>query len=177
MSSEKSQAEVFQDDIHALLEVLGLGNHARPESPHQVLHQEVIPAIKRLKREENGSSPSSPVAQSCAARNTGRFDALKEKFERQADRCQEQERYEAMDVWRDAAADVEQVRESSEAPKAVGDEPESTHWEVKYQDWYGVWRDYSEDGLSKRERAKRVFQGYDDGAKLYRVEKHLVNES
>jgi hypothetical protein len=68
MPTDKSQAEVFQDDIHALLEVLGLGNHARTESPHQVLHQEVIPAIKRLKGAETGSSPSSPVAGSYSAR-------------------------------------------------------------------------------------------------------------
>jgi len=118
---------------------------------------------------ENCNGPSS--------RDAGRLQALKEKFNRQADRCQEQERYDAMDIWRNAAADVEQMQAKMELSKNEGGEAESTHWEVKYQDWGGVWRDYSDKGLTKRKRAKRVFEGYDDGAKLYRVEKYLVKES
>jgi excinuclease UvrABC nuclease subunit len=61
-----------------------------------------------------GNSSSSAPAQSCASRVAGRLEALKEKFKRQADRCQEQERYEAMDIWRDAAADVEEVQDKME---------------------------------------------------------------
>jgi hypothetical protein len=63
---------------------------------------------------DDWDGPSSATAQSCAARTAGKLEALKEKFERQANRCQEQERYEAMDVWRDAAVDVSKILEQIE---------------------------------------------------------------
>jgi hypothetical protein len=58
---------------------------------------------------------SDSKVKGAANRDAGRLQALREKFERQADRCQEQERYEAMDIWRDAAADVRTVEEQVEA--------------------------------------------------------------
>lgn len=56
------QAKVFQDDVRDLLEALGLGTHARPESPHDVVQNEVIPAIKALRSDGKGDGPPSPVA-------------------------------------------------------------------------------------------------------------------
>jgi len=79
-----------------------------------------------------------------------------------------------MDIWRDAAVDVEKVR--SEMEPVESSDPESTHWELKVKDWYDVWRNHSEKGESKRERAVRYFESIDEGVRLYRVDKHLVKE-
>jgi len=38
----------FQGDIAAILMSLGLGDHARPMSPHRVVRDEIIPAIEAL---------------------------------------------------------------------------------------------------------------------------------
>jgi hypothetical protein len=46
-----SNAAVYQDDVRALLLALGLSDHARPESAHQVLQDEVLPAITALRTE------------------------------------------------------------------------------------------------------------------------------
>lgn len=42
-------AQTFSDDVQALLEALGISIHARPISPHQVVIQEVLPAIRNLR--------------------------------------------------------------------------------------------------------------------------------
>lgn len=39
----------FQEDVRDVLEALGLGTHARPMSPHQVMMREVIPAVENLR--------------------------------------------------------------------------------------------------------------------------------
>lgn len=49
----------MQDDIAAALRALGLSDHARPMSPHQVMLDEVIPAINKL-RELSTAQPSEP---------------------------------------------------------------------------------------------------------------------
>jgi hypothetical protein len=36
----------MQDDLAAILRELGLGDHARPLSPHQVVQTEVLPMIR-----------------------------------------------------------------------------------------------------------------------------------
>jgi hypothetical protein len=41
--------EAILDDIGALLRVLGLGDHARPASPHNVFLDEVLPAVGALR--------------------------------------------------------------------------------------------------------------------------------
>lgn len=41
--------ELFQEDVLLILEVLGLGTHARPYSTHEVILREIIPAIKKSK--------------------------------------------------------------------------------------------------------------------------------
>jgi hypothetical protein len=43
-----TNSEVAQDDLAEVLQVLGLGDHARPISPHAVVQTEVLPAIRRL---------------------------------------------------------------------------------------------------------------------------------
>jgi len=50
MPTEKKQHEVFQDDMHDLLEYLDLGTHARPDSPHEVLQEEILPEIRELRQ-------------------------------------------------------------------------------------------------------------------------------
>lgn len=40
---------LIQDDLRAILEALGLGTHARPYSPHEVVHRDILPAIQRLR--------------------------------------------------------------------------------------------------------------------------------
>lgn len=39
---------VAQDDLAEILRALGLGDHARPESPHGVVQSKVLPAIRQL---------------------------------------------------------------------------------------------------------------------------------
>ena len=51
-TDDREPWEVYQDDIHDLLEALDLGTHARPESPHEVLQEEVLPAIRELRGDE-----------------------------------------------------------------------------------------------------------------------------
>lgn len=41
---------VMQDDMAVLLRLLGLGDHARPYSPHEVMVKEIIPAVGQLYR-------------------------------------------------------------------------------------------------------------------------------
>jgi len=41
--------DVQQDDVRDLLIALGLGDHARPESLHCIVQEEIIPAIRRLR--------------------------------------------------------------------------------------------------------------------------------
>jgi hypothetical protein len=43
-----SASEVMQDDLLEMLRALGLGDHARPDSPHFVVQDEILPAIRRL---------------------------------------------------------------------------------------------------------------------------------
>lgn len=40
---------MMQDDVAELLRVLGISDHARPVSPHRVVQDEIIPAIKFLR--------------------------------------------------------------------------------------------------------------------------------
>lgn len=40
---------VMQDDIAELLRALGLSDHARDASPHEVMTNEIIPAVKRAR--------------------------------------------------------------------------------------------------------------------------------
>lgn len=42
---------VIQDDMAALMEVLGISTHARDATPHMVMHGEVIPEARRLRAE------------------------------------------------------------------------------------------------------------------------------
>lgn len=44
----KTPTEVQQDDVRAILAALHLGDHARPYSPHAVIHREILPAIRNL---------------------------------------------------------------------------------------------------------------------------------
>jgi hypothetical protein len=46
----RTDADVYQDDVRALLDALDLGTHARPVSPHMVVQDEVLPAVRKLKR-------------------------------------------------------------------------------------------------------------------------------
>lgn len=46
---QRSDTDVYQDDVHDLLEALDLGTHARPVSPHMVVQEEVLPEVRRLR--------------------------------------------------------------------------------------------------------------------------------
>lgn len=46
--SPESSSEVMQDDMTALMKVLGISVHARPCSPHEVMVNEIIPAVRAL---------------------------------------------------------------------------------------------------------------------------------
>lgn len=37
---------LMQDDMHELLRLLGLGDYARPISPHEVMQQEILPRVR-----------------------------------------------------------------------------------------------------------------------------------
>lgn len=54
--SNGNQATVFQDDVCDLLLALGLSDRARSVSPHRVLQEEVLPAIRSMR----GWSVSAP---------------------------------------------------------------------------------------------------------------------
>lgn len=43
--SEKSAAEVYNEDVAQILRALGLSDHARPVSAHEVVQTEILPAI------------------------------------------------------------------------------------------------------------------------------------
>lgn len=43
-------SDIIQEDIAAILIALGLGDHARAKSCHQVIREEIIPAIVTLRR-------------------------------------------------------------------------------------------------------------------------------
>ena len=43
-----SAADVMQDDIAEILRTLGLGDHARPLSPHEVVQQEILPMLREM---------------------------------------------------------------------------------------------------------------------------------
>lgn len=43
-----SSDEAMQDDMAELLRILKLGDHARPQTPHAVMRDEIIPAVRRL---------------------------------------------------------------------------------------------------------------------------------
>ena len=45
--------EAMQDDIAEMLRALGLSDRARDASPHEVVIDEVLPAIKRLTRQRD----------------------------------------------------------------------------------------------------------------------------
>lgn len=45
--------DVIQDDVGAILRALGLGDHARSKSCHQVVHDEILPAIRELSDNRN----------------------------------------------------------------------------------------------------------------------------
>ena len=42
--------DVQQSDLRSLLLALGLSSHARPYSPHAVIHRDVLPAIRSLQQ-------------------------------------------------------------------------------------------------------------------------------
>lgn len=46
--SRPSASEIMQDDMTALMKVLGISVHARPCSPHEVMVNEIIPAVRAL---------------------------------------------------------------------------------------------------------------------------------
>lgn len=43
-----SEREVMLDDLDEILRALGLGDHARTYSPHEVVQREILPAIREL---------------------------------------------------------------------------------------------------------------------------------
>jgi hypothetical protein len=43
-----TEVDVQQNDIRALLDALGLPDHARPYSLHSVIHRDILPAIQLL---------------------------------------------------------------------------------------------------------------------------------
>lgn len=51
---DRSQEQVFQDDLKEIMQALGMEVHARAKSPHRVVQEEVIPyALNlRLRQEE-----------------------------------------------------------------------------------------------------------------------------
>lgn len=44
-----SASERMQDDVRALMEALGIPTHARDASPHEVIRNEVLPAVRALR--------------------------------------------------------------------------------------------------------------------------------
>lgn len=51
------QMDTVHTDLVAIMSALGIGDHARPYSSHEVIHREVIPAIWRLTRATGDESP------------------------------------------------------------------------------------------------------------------------
>lgn len=50
MEDYARQMDTVYTDLVAIMDELGIGNHARPYSSHEVIHREVIPTIRRLRR-------------------------------------------------------------------------------------------------------------------------------
>lgn len=51
--SARPDASVAQDDLAAILRELGLGDHARPESPHEVVQGLVLPTVREVVRQRD----------------------------------------------------------------------------------------------------------------------------
>jgi hypothetical protein len=45
----RSESDVEHEDFAAILNGLGLGDHARPISRHAIVHREILPALRRLR--------------------------------------------------------------------------------------------------------------------------------
>lgn len=54
-------SSVAQDDLAAILRLLGLGDHARPQSPHQVVQDEVLPTLRAWRVALEASGMAVPV--------------------------------------------------------------------------------------------------------------------
>lgn len=63
---------VFLEDVRALLLALGIGDHSRPISAHQVVHDEIIPAIENLRASEAKWKLLAPLAPPPDAKEAGR---------------------------------------------------------------------------------------------------------
>lgn len=50
----------MQEDLARILDALGLGDHARPQSPHEVVLHEVLPRIQELQDYIVGGPPAQP---------------------------------------------------------------------------------------------------------------------
>lgn len=60
----------IQDDIGLLLRELGLGDHARPVSPHWVMVNEIAPAIRALRAGSPQTGTAPPKCTNCGERIT-----------------------------------------------------------------------------------------------------------
>ncbi|SNR32879.1 hypothetical protein [Blastococcus mobilis] len=58
----ESPEDVMQNDVRALLLAVGLSPHARPYSPHAVIHRELLPALHSLPLPE---CPTHAVCPNC----------------------------------------------------------------------------------------------------------------
>lgn len=61
-----ADASVMQDDLLGLLRALGLGDHARPYSPHEVMMREVLPEVRRVRRELDNAGDAGGVPSATA---------------------------------------------------------------------------------------------------------------
>jgi hypothetical protein len=53
VSEETNSDGLMQHDLGLILTALGLGDHARPDTPHVVVHDVILPALRELKRSES----------------------------------------------------------------------------------------------------------------------------
>src|SRR5690606_15722631 len=54
------EASTMQDDLRRIVYELGLGDHARPDSPHDVVMREVLPRIRELRAAGTVSVDAGP---------------------------------------------------------------------------------------------------------------------
>lgn len=65
---DRSQEQVFQDDLKEIMQELGMQVHARPLSPHRVVQEEVIPYIRgRRKQRKRLLSFVRDISEKCDA--------------------------------------------------------------------------------------------------------------
>lgn len=63
VGARRTASELMQDDMIELMEALGISTHARPVSPHRVMQDEILPAVRemRIRAKQTSVREADPI--------------------------------------------------------------------------------------------------------------------